>query len=123
MTASTPLSLPIPVSFEFYPPNTDAGGEKLKTVVQELGVTQPEFFSVTYGAGGSTRDRTLSTVLDIAALGFEAAPHLSCIGSTRRGIDDSSTPTTSTRSAASSRCAATCPAAPPTPASSATPAS
>jgi methylenetetrahydrofolate reductase (NADPH) len=88
MTASNALTLPVPVSFEFYPPNTDAGGEKLKTVVQELGVTQPEFFSVTYGAGGSTRDRTLSTVLDIAALGFEAAPHLSCIGSTRRGIDD-----------------------------------
>lgn len=88
MTASNLLSLPVPVSFEFFPPNTDAGGEKLKSVVQELGVTQPEFFSVTYGAGGSTRERTLSTVLDIAALGFEAAPHLSCIGSTRAGIND-----------------------------------
>lgn len=88
MNASNLLSLPVPVSFEFFPPNTDAGGEKLKTVVQELGIAQPEFFSVTYGAGGSTRERTLSTVLDIAALGFEAAPHLSCIGSTRRGIDE-----------------------------------
>jgi methylenetetrahydrofolate reductase (NADPH) len=88
MSDTPALSLPVPVSFEFYPPNTDAGGEKLKTVVRELGIAQPEFFSVTYGAGGSTRDRTLSTVLDIAALGFEAAPHLSCIGSTRRGIDD-----------------------------------
>jgi methylenetetrahydrofolate reductase (NADPH) len=88
MNPTPALSLPVPVSFEFYPPNTDAGAEKLKTVVRELGTAQPEFFSVTYGAGGSTRDRTLSTVLDIAALGFEAAPHLSCIGSTRRGIDD-----------------------------------
>lgn len=88
MTASQALSLPVPVSFEFFPPNTDAGAEKLKTVVQDLGVTRPEFFSVTYGAGGSTRERTLSTVLDIAALGFEAAPHLSCIGSTRAGIDE-----------------------------------
>ncbi len=69
MTAAPALTLPVPVSFEFYPPNTDAGAEKLKTVVQELGVTRPEFFSVTYGAGGSTRDRTLATVLDIAALG------------------------------------------------------
>ncbi len=80
------LRLPVPVSFEFYPPNTDAGSEKLKTVVQELGSVGPEFFSVTYGAGGSTRDRTLAIVNDIAALGFEAAPHLSCVGSTRANI-------------------------------------
>jgi len=75
-----------PVSFEFFPPNTPVGSEKLKTVVQELAAVNPEFFSVTYGAGGSTRDKTLATVRDIAALGFEAAPHLSCIGSTREGI-------------------------------------
>lgn len=86
MSDASTLKLPVPVSFEFYPPNTEAGAEKLKTVVQELGQAGPEFFSVTYGAGGSTRDRTLSTVLDIAALGFEAAPHLSCIGSTRANI-------------------------------------
>ncbi len=86
MSTSSSAGLPVPVSFEFYPPNTDAGSEKLKTVVRELGTTEPEFFSVTYGAGGSTRDKTLSTVQDIAALGFEAAPHLSCIGSTRTGI-------------------------------------
>ena len=84
--ASSSLKLPVPVSFEFFPPNTEAGGEKLKNVVRELGSAAPEFFSVTYGAGGSTRDRTLSTVRDIAALGFEAAPHLSCVGSTRAGI-------------------------------------
>ena len=78
--------LPVPVSFEFFPPNTPVGAEKLKTVVQELGALAPEFFSVTYGAGGSTREKTLATVRDIAAAGFEAAPHLSCVGSTRESI-------------------------------------
>jgi methylenetetrahydrofolate reductase (NADPH) len=76
----------VPVSFEFFPPNTPAGSEKLKLVVQEIAALRPEFFSVTYGAGGSTREKTLATVQDIAALGFEAAPHLSCVGSTRAGI-------------------------------------
>ncbi|MBA2723246.1 MAG: methylenetetrahydrofolate reductase, partial [Methylibium sp.] len=83
-----PAALPVPVSFEFYPPTTEAGGEKLKGVVQELGSVAPEFFSVTYGAGGSTQDRTLSTVIDIARMGFEAAPHLSCVGSTRAKITE-----------------------------------
>ena len=77
---------PVPISIEFFPPNTPVGSEKLKTVVQELSVLSPEFFSVTYGAGGSTREKTLATVRDIAAAGFEAAPHLSCVGSTREGI-------------------------------------
>ena len=80
--------LPIPVSFEFFPPNTPVGSEKLKTVVRDLASVQPEFFSVTYGAGGSTREKTLATVSDIAALGFEAAPHLSCVGSTRDSISE-----------------------------------
>ena len=84
---TTSLQLPVPVSFEFFPPNTPVGSEKLKTVVQELAAARPEFFSVTYGAGGSTRDKTLATVADIAALGQEAAPHLSCIGSTRESIE------------------------------------
>ena len=75
-----------PVSFEFFPPNTPVGVEKLKTVVRELGALKPQYFSVTYGAGGSTRDKTLAAVSDIAASGFEAAPHLSCVGSTREGI-------------------------------------
>ena len=75
-----------PVSFEFFPPNTPVGADKLKTVVQDLSVLNPQYFSVTYGAGGSTRDKTLATVMDIAASGFEAAPHLSCIGSTRENI-------------------------------------
>jgi len=74
------------VSFEFFPPNTPVGAEKLKTVVQELSVLKPQYFSVTYGAGGSTREKTLATVSEIAAMGHEAAPHLSCVGSTRENI-------------------------------------
>ena len=77
-----------PISFEFFPPNTPVGSDKLKTVVQDLAVVRPEFFSVTYGAGGSTRDKTLATVKDIAAMGHEAAPHLSCVGSTAAGISE-----------------------------------
>ena len=76
----------VPISFEFFPPNTPVGSEKLKTVVADLSAVKPEFFSVTYGAGGSAREKTLATVRDIAALGQEAAPHLSCVGSTREGI-------------------------------------
>jgi methylenetetrahydrofolate reductase (NADPH) len=62
------------------------GSEKLKGVVAELAAVRPQFFSVTYGAGGATRDKTLATVAQIAAAGHEAAPHLSCVGSTREGI-------------------------------------
>ncbi|MFO1217905.1 MAG: methylenetetrahydrofolate reductase [NAD(P)H] [Burkholderiaceae bacterium] len=76
----------LPISFEFFPPNTPVGSEKLKTVVADLAATRPQYFSVTYGAGGATRDKTLATVRQIAAAGFEAAPHLSCVGSTREGI-------------------------------------
>ena len=85
-TPPAPGALPLPISIEFFPPNTPVGSEKLKTVVQDLSVLQPEFFSVTYGAGGATREKTLAAVRDIAAAGFEAAPHLSCVGSTREGI-------------------------------------
>ncbi|MBK6865354.1 MAG: methylenetetrahydrofolate reductase [NAD(P)H] [Ideonella sp.] len=85
-SAAPPARLPI--SFEFFPPNTPVGDEKLKDVVRQLGALQPEFFSVTYGAGGSTREKTLRTVQAIAAAGFEAAPHLSCVGSTRSGVAD-----------------------------------
>ena len=77
----------IPISFEFFPPNTPAGDAKLiGQVVPELAALQPHYFSVTYGAGGSTRDKTLKTVQAIAAAGHEAAPHLSCVGSTREGV-------------------------------------
>ena len=82
------MTLSVPVSFEFFPPNTAAGSEKLKTVVADLSAVAPEFFSVTYGAGGATREKTLATVRDIAALGFEAAPHLSCVGATRAGLTE-----------------------------------
>jgi len=82
------MTSPLPVSFEFFPPNTPVGDAKLVDVVQRLGAARPEFFSVTYGAGGSTRDKTLATVRAIAAAGHEAAPHLSCVGSTRAGIGE-----------------------------------
>ena len=85
---TTAFELPVPVSFEFFPPNTPVGSEKLKTVVAELAQARPDYFSVTYGAGGSTREKTLATVCDIAALGHQAAPHISCIGSTKQGIAD-----------------------------------
>ena len=74
------------ISFEFFPPNTPEGAVKLRAVTQQLGALDPEFFSVTYGAGGSTREKTLSTVLEIIDAGFHAAPHLSCIGSTKQSI-------------------------------------
>ena len=82
------MSKSVPISFEFFPPNTPVGDEKLKDVVQQLGATKPEFFSVTYGAGGSTREKTLNTVTAIAKAGFEAAPHLSCVGSTRDSLKE-----------------------------------
>lgn len=73
-------------SFEFFPPQTQEGANKLAVTCKQLAVLKPEFFSVTFGAGGSTRERTLDTVLQIMANGYEAAPHLSCIGSTRENI-------------------------------------
>ena len=73
-------------SFEFFPPNTPDGREKLRATTVELARLKPKFFSVTYGAGGSTRDRTLETVLEIQASGSAAAPHISCIASTRESI-------------------------------------
>jgi len=74
------------ISIEFFPPQTPEGIEKLRNVRAELARLKPEFFSVTYGAGGSTRERTFAVVKEIAAEGFDAAPHLSCIGSTRESI-------------------------------------
>ncbi|HJV26487.1 MAG TPA: methylenetetrahydrofolate reductase [NAD(P)H] [Aromatoleum sp.] len=74
------------LSIEFFPPQTPEGAEKLRNTCHKLSALKPSFFSVTYGAGGSTRERTFSTVKEIAADGFEAAPHLSCIGSTRASI-------------------------------------
>ncbi len=74
------------LSFEFFPPKTPEGMEKLRATRQQLAQLKPAFFSVTFGAGGSTRDRTLETVLEIQREGHKAAPHLSCIGSTRENI-------------------------------------
>ncbi|MCK2126898.1 methylenetetrahydrofolate reductase [NAD(P)H] [Thauera aromatica] len=74
------------ISIEFFPPTTAEGADKLRTTCARLAALKPAFFSVTYGAGGSTRERSFATVRDIAAAGFEAAPHLSCIGSTRDSI-------------------------------------
>jgi methylenetetrahydrofolate reductase (NADPH) len=70
-------------SFEFFPPKTVEGKERLRAAWKQLGQLQPKFFSCTFGAGGSTRDGTLETVLEIRAAGYEAAPHLSCIASAR----------------------------------------
>ncbi len=75
-----------PISIEFFPPKTPEGMDKLRAARNQLAALKPEFFSVTFGAGGSTRDRTLETVLEIQREGFEAAPHLSCIGSTKDDI-------------------------------------
>ena len=74
------------ISIEFFPPQTPEGLEKLRSTRVQLAKLNPTFFSVTYGAGGSTRERTFSVVKEIAAEGFDAAPHLSCIGSTRDSI-------------------------------------
>jgi methylenetetrahydrofolate reductase (NADPH) len=76
------------LSIEFFPPQTPEGAEKLKIERARLAALNPAFFSVTYGAGGSTQARTFAIVKEIAANGHVAAPHLSCIGSTRAGIRD-----------------------------------
>lgn len=80
------MSKKLSISFEFFPPQTAEGIEKLNATRKQLVALNPEFFSVTFGAGGSTRDRTLETVQQIQADGNPAAPHLSCVGSTRENI-------------------------------------
>jgi len=70
-------------SFEFFPPKTDAGFTKLADVRDRLAAQGPEFFSVTYGAGGSTRERTFNAVKMVRESGVDTAPHLSCVGHTR----------------------------------------
>jgi methylenetetrahydrofolate reductase (NADPH) len=74
------------ISIEFFPPKTPEGAEKLRVARQKLVELNPKYFSVTFGAGGSTQHGTLSTVLEILAEGHEAAPHLSCVGGTRESI-------------------------------------
>jgi methylenetetrahydrofolate reductase (NADPH) len=78
--------MPRTFSLEFFPPRTPEGVEKLRAARRQLAQLQPAFCSVTFGAGGSTREGTLATVLEIRAEGVDAAPHLSCIGSTRENV-------------------------------------
>jgi len=73
-------------SFEFYPPKSPEGAVTLQQVYSKLAELSPDFFSVTFGAGGSTRDKTFDTVIDIQAQGLAAAPHLSCVASTKANI-------------------------------------
>ena len=75
-----------PISFEFFPTKTPEGAEKLAKARDDLSQLNPLYYSVTYGAGGSTQEGTLNTVMSIKEAGFNAAPHLSCIGSTRESI-------------------------------------
>ncbi len=76
----------LPISFEFFPPKTPEGAEKLRAVRQQLYARQPLFCSVTYGAGGSTQEGTFGAVREILAEGVDAASHFSCIGATRASV-------------------------------------
>jgi methylenetetrahydrofolate reductase (NADPH) len=76
----------ISYSFEFFPPKTADGIANLRLARAELAKYNPEFFSVTFGAGGSTRDRTMDAVFEIQAEGYAAAPHISCISSSKEEI-------------------------------------
>jgi methylenetetrahydrofolate reductase (NADPH) len=73
-------------SFELFPPKTEAGMEKLGSTIAELSAVNPAYFSVTYGAGGSTQERTFETVDLLRRQSIATAPHLSCIGSHREEI-------------------------------------
>lgn len=78
------------LSCEFFPPKTEKGITNFRNVRQQLAPLNPDFFSVTFGAGGSTQDNTLDAVVEIQqdakVTGIDAAPHLSCVGSTAEGI-------------------------------------
>ncbi len=76
------------LSFEFFPTKTEEGHKKLLSTRDMLATEAPDFFSVTYGAGGSTRDRTLSIVTELNELGVPAAPHLSCVGDSIEELRD-----------------------------------
>ena len=75
-------------SFEFFPPKTEQGAIALHAVHQQLAQLKPHFFSVTFGAGGSTREKTFESVIDMQKIGVDAAPHLSCVASTRENISE-----------------------------------
>jgi len=76
----------LPISFEFFPPKTPEGAEKLRATRQTLYALKPEFCSVTFGAGGSTQEGTFATVSEILAEGFTAASHFSCVGATKATV-------------------------------------
>ena len=76
----------LPISFEFFPPKTAEGAEKLRATRQALYALKPEFCSVTFGAGGSTQEGTFATVREILAEGFTAASHFSCVGATKATV-------------------------------------
>jgi methylenetetrahydrofolate reductase (NADPH) len=86
MTEPAPHAAAPQYSLEFFPPRTADGAEKLRAARRQLAQLKPAFCSVTFGAGGSTREGTLSTVLEIRGEGMHGAPHISCIGSTREGL-------------------------------------
>jgi methylenetetrahydrofolate reductase (NADPH) len=75
-------------SFEFFPPKTPEGVERLRATRRQLAQLGPTFFSVTYGAGGTTREGTLAIVLEIRSEGQHAAPHISCVASTRESLGE-----------------------------------
>jgi len=75
-------------SLEFFPPRDQAAQARLIETASTLRALDPEYVSVTFGAGGTTREGTLETVDTLSAMGFDAAPHLSCVGSTRSQIQD-----------------------------------
>ena len=79
------MTLP-PISFEFFPPKTPEGADKLRATRQALYALKPEFCSVTFGAGGSTQEGTFATVKDILAEGVQAASHFSCVGATKATV-------------------------------------
>jgi len=83
--AQTDMSAKV-FSFELFPPQTPEGIEKLRVTRRQLAQLDPAYFSVTYGAGGTTRERTLGVALEVQAEGREVAPHLSCVASTRESI-------------------------------------
>ncbi len=75
-----------PISFEFFPPNTPAGEKKLQATRKALNALNPEFFSVTYGAGGATQDKTMNIVMQMHQEGLVVAPHISCVGNTAESV-------------------------------------
>ena len=87
-STSKATSGPFPISVEFFPTKTPEGAAKLRGVREQLYALQPQFCSVTYGAGGSTQEGTFATVGEILAEGVSAASHFSCIGATRASVRD-----------------------------------